>query len=217
MLFSFDPKQLFPLLDSIENTYEASKVHSDTVDAHLGFQVHQVEALIREREGNAPWAGLDPSTLLTPYTEIRFMLSKLKLEEGQHLAELGSGYSRMALVLQEHYPDVYYTGIESVELRAAEALRVLKIHGCHHAKVISKNLFSESTIPSADVYFLYDLSRNLEDSAQILEALKVQARDHSIRVVGRGLATRTSIERHHPWLSQVVEPEHFGNFSIYRS
>jgi hypothetical protein len=119
--------------------------------------------------------------------------------------------------LKEHFPEVHYTGIESVELRAAEALRVLRIHGCDQAKVLSKNLFSESTIPAADVYFLYDLSRNLEDSAQILEALKVQARAHSILVVGRGLATRTSIERHHPWLSQVVEPEHFGNFSIYRS
>jgi hypothetical protein len=213
--WNVDPLDLFPLFESIEGTYDLAKAHSAAVDRILGFQIEEIEARLSLTA--AHWAGLSPSTLLTPYTEFRFALSKVCLNPGDHVVELGSGYSRLAHVLGAHEPDIFYSGIECVLPRAHEAQRIIVARGLKKAEVMTHDLFSKGSLPDANVYFLYDLSSNLKDTRAILEQLKERARKGAITLVGRGKASRTQIEREHPWLSAVVDPEHFGNFSVYRS
>ncbi len=215
MNLKVDPTDLFPLLNSIEGTYEAAKIHSREVDLILGLRVPETESQIADQ--SAPWFGLDPDVLQTPYTELRFMLSKLELTTGEKVVELGSGYSRMAHVMDAHFKGVAYVGVESVQGRAKEAMRVIRERALRHAQVIEGDLFQLPEFPAGDVYFLYDLSSRIESSIRILECLKHQAKTRPIAVVGRGLASRQLIERDHPWLSQVVNPAHYGNFSLYQT
>jgi len=216
MSLIFTPEDLFPLLPSIEGTYEVAKVHSAQVDQWLGYEIIETEALIQDQR--LPWIGLAPETLLTPYTEIRFLLSKLGLETGMRVIELGAAYARMAQVIFCHYPGVSYCGIEMVEPRFREARRVLSLHGVPLEWLECSDVLAEDRpLPEGDVYFLYDLSSNLQDTERMVKKIKEKAKSHPVTVVGRGRATRSVIERHHPWLSAVKTPAHFGNFSVYRS
>ena len=213
---SFDLNDPFPLLSSIEGTYEAAKAHSRAVDAWLGLRIPEVEASFTETL--LPWAGLSPDILLTPYTELRFMLDRLDLATGARVVELGAGYARMGHVLGRHHSGVTYLGIESVQGRAEEARRVLALHGIMNARVERRDLLSASDpVPPGDVYFLYDLTGRPADTEAMLLKLRERAASAAITVVGRGRATRDAIERAHPWLSWVREARHYGNFSVYRS
>jgi hypothetical protein len=215
MHFSFDPLDPFPLLLNLEGTYEAAKLHSARADDFLGFRIFETEArLVNDR---IPWAGLAPATLLTPYTELRFLLNRIAPEPGFRLIELGSGYSRLAHVLQRHHCGARYQGFEMVAQRAAEAVRVLEARGVQNASVECGDLLCRKSFPEGDCYFLYDLSADWEDTENVLTRIGEVARTRRILVIGRGLATRTWIERKHPWLSQVNPPEYHGNFTMYRS
>jgi hypothetical protein len=123
----------------------------------------------------------------------------------------------MAHVMDAHVKGLDYVGVVSVQGRAKEAMRVIRERALRHAQVIEGDLFQLPEFPAGDVYFLYDLSARIESSIRILEGLKNQAKARPITVVGRGRASRQLIERDHPWLSQVVNPAHYGNFSVYRS
>lgn len=215
MPFKFDPSDPFPRWIDLEGTYEAAKEHSARVDEFLGFRIQAVEALLAEK--NVPWARLPASTLLTPYTELRDLLENLQPRRQELLLEPGSGYSRLAHVLGRHWPEARYQGWEVVPERAEEALRVLRERGVHSAQVGCGDVLALEPFPEADVYFIYDLTSDLTVSERVLERVAGVARKRPIRVVGRGRATRTLIERKHPWLSGVNPPEHCGNFSIYRS
>jgi hypothetical protein len=69
---------------------------------------------------------------------------------------------------------------------------VFKQWGAINAKILVADAADpQFEIPKAQVYFIYDLS--------VLPVIK------------------TAIERSEPRLSQVVRPEHFTNFTIYRS
>jgi tRNA A58 N-methylase Trm61 len=210
-----DSEDLFPLLASIEGTYAAAKDHSRQVDALLGFEIEKTEKSIADP--TAPWFGLNPDILQTPYTEIRYMLARLELRPEDKIIELGSGYSRMAHVVDAHAKGVVYEGVELVAERAQEAIRVIRSRNLRSASVRQGDLFGSAGLPRGDVYFLYDLSSKTQASVQVVEALRQVALEHPIRVVARGLASRQWIERGAPWLSQVVVPAHYGNFSIYRS
>ncbi len=210
-----DSNELFPLLASIEGTYEAAKNHSRRVDGVLGLDISGTEGRISDE--SAPWRGLDPDVLQTPYTELRFMLARINPARGMKVVELGSGYSRLAHVLEAHHEGVFYEGVELVPERASEALRVIRARGLLRAVVRAGDLFGKEGFPRGDVYFLYDLSPRIESSVRVVEALQREAANHPILVAARGLASRGFIEREAPWLSHVISPEHHGNFSIYRS
>ncbi len=215
MNLKVDSADLFPLLSSIEGTYEAAKFHSRQVDQILGFQIDLVEKSINDP--TIPWFGLDSDVLQTPYSELRYMLSKVSVVPGQKVVELGSGYSRLAHVMNAHLAGVNYEGVEVVPERAREAMRVIGLRGLANAKVMEGDLFQGGGFPEGDPYFLYDLSSRIEASIRVVEALQNQAKQRPIQVMARGLASRQWIEREAPWLSQVVDPAHYGNFSIYRS
>ena len=216
-----DSRNLFPLLDSIENTYEAAKRHSKEVDEFLGFEIQKIEAELLLQNGNqknSHWIGLAPETLQTPYTEIRFMLSKLNLRPGERVVDLGAGYGRMGLVMGAHYPENDFLGLEVVEARAREGNRILKNQACTRASLECVDIAKAGFfLPAAQVYFLYDFSSDAYQIENLILKLKNQAAIAPLKVIGRGRSVRDRIERLEPWLSQVIAPQHFGNFSIYQS
>jgi len=68
----------------------------------------------------------------------------------------------------------------------------------------------------ADFYFIYDYGTP-KAIEKTLHDLRKMAQIRPITVIGRGRLCRDSIERRHPWLGEVVKPDHIGHSSIYRS
>lgn len=216
MHFPFDPENPFPLVETYEGSYLEAKKHASLVDQHFGFQIEEVEATIASKHPHA-WLGLEPQALLTPYIEIRYLLSKLTLNAGDTICDLGAGYGRIGLVLARHYPEVSFIGVESVLERAIEAGKVLAQHAPKAQIIAADILHPHFQIPVAPFYFIYDFSSKRADFEMLFPRLKMIAKLSPITVIGRGRATRDQIERAEPWLTQIHAPQNFGNFSIYQS
>lgn len=220
-MLTFDPNDPFPLIPLESHTYAEAQAHSEKVDEWLGFETKAVEEKILSRESSSQvlWLGLPVQALQTPYTEIRAILQELGPRPGQTIVDLGAGYGRMGLVIARHYPKVNFFGYEFVGERVRESLRILSTTNPSHPliHVLEADLGDPSFSPvPADFYFLYDFGARWAIEKALQDLRKI-ARDRAIVVVGRGRSSRDAIERHHPWLSQVVEPRHFPHFSIYRS
>ena len=190
-------------------------------DACFGLKTEQIEIEILHAgeftRDQQLWVGLPIKTLLTPYDEIEDLLCKLSPPDGTTIVDLGAGYGRMGLVMGKEFPAVNYIGYEYVALRVNEGMRCLTLWNFKNAQLICADLSAPDVKPhAAEYYFLYDFGTRAAIE-KCLEDLRGIARAHSITVVGRGRASRDAIERRHPWLSQVVSPEHYGNYSIYRS
>jgi hypothetical protein len=224
-MLNFDAKDPFPLAENA--SYAEAQEHSEHVDQWLGLKTHEIEAalvgknakLFSAEKDRQQWIGLPVKTLLTPYTEIRSILERLGPKAGDHVIDLGAGYGRMAFVIERHFPEVRFTGYEIVKERVDEGLRCLKEQTPFSAKNQLKH--ADLTDPhfhleQAECYFLYDFGTR-EAIDKTLEDLKEVARSNSIKVVGRGRASRDAIERNHPWLSQIVQARHYGNYSLYQS
>lgn len=222
MIFPFDPLDPFPLLIPNSVSYALQKKHSEAADSYFGFRIQEVEKkllalAVDKQKKSAQWIGLPPETLQTPYTELRWMLSVLHLRPGDKVVDLGAGYGRMGLVMQRHYPGCEFLGVEISNLRTEEGNRVFALEHASHAKILLGDAADSAfEIPDARVFFIYDLSV-LQTIRSVLDRLKEIARRHPICVIGRGRATRDQIERHEPWLTQIVKPEQFINFTVYRS
>ena len=195
--------------------YARAQAHSELVDAQLGFHITEVEAGIDRRWGrpdcHKAWIGLPPRALQTPYTEIREILHCVRPVVGQTVVDLGAGYGRMSFVIAQHYPGVDFKGFELVPERVAEGLR------CGARGLVAQDLTApDFVMPVADFYFIYDFG-TAAAIHHAFESLKHIARGRPVTVIGRGRASRDVIERRHPWLGQVVAPEHHGHYSVYRS
>jgi hypothetical protein len=195
--------------------YSEEREFSRLLDLNLGFDIPTCEAKILREFPATPWAGLDPETLQTPYAELRRMLACVAPLPGSRIADIGAGYGRMGLLIGALHPELHFTGVEVSPVRAGEGARMLAPFSnvewrCGDATA------SEGDFPHADHYFMYDFS-DLESLFRVIDRLKTIARTRSISVIGRGRRTRDHIERMEPWLTAMVPPGHFGNFSIYRS
>ena len=222
-MIPFDESDPFPLLVRGSSGYLEEQKHAALVDAWLGLDTERLEKVI-VHSSSTPltrrhqlWIGLPTQALLTPYTEIRKILDRVNPRKGQTIVDLGAGYGRMGFVIGRHYPEVHFLGYEFVPERCREGSRCLELAGYTNAKLIEADLTNKSFRPiEAQIYFIYDFgSRTGIDKT--LEDLREIAANRPITVIGRGRATRDAIERKNPWLSQVVTPQHEGNFSIYRS
>ncbi len=221
----FDPKEPYPHRPLDEVPYAEAQAHSDQVDQWLGLQTVEIEkALSKGSLGSvAPekahqlWIGLPVKSMLTPYTELRFLLEYLKPEPGQAVVDLGAGYGRMGFVAGSHFQGVRFVGYEFVPERVNEGRRCLGRFSFPGVELLQADLESPEFSPEpAEYYFLYDYGTRRAIEKTLLDLQRI-AQSRPITVVGRGRASRDAIERAHPWLSAVVTPEHFAHFSIYRS
>jgi hypothetical protein len=213
----------FPLVADSGHTYAEAQLHSAEVDAWLGIEVDQAEAdfSAESREIDASqnlWRDLPAKMLLTPYTELRWILSLLRPKPGELVIDLGAAYGRMGFVVARHFPEVRFIGYELAEPRVAAGRRAMMNHHLPPTIQLERaDLSSPAFRPeTAESYFLYDYGsrRAIQKTLDDLRAISLTRK---IRVVGRGRAVRDAIERECPWLSQVQEPEHYSHFSIYSS
>jgi hypothetical protein len=217
----FDLSDLFPV-PSEDQTYADAQRHSSEVDLCLGLRTKEIEEALYLNGSKKPpdsqhWIGLPTQTLLTPYTELRKILSLLDLRPGDRVVDLGAGYGRMGFVLASHYPEVDFIGYEVVQERVIEAKRCLENRHCRRAVMYCEDLSAPGFEPvSAGFYFIYDYGSR-SAVVKTLNDLQKIAKSRSITVIGRGRLSRDLIEQETPWLSQVNASEHHGNFSIYRS
>jgi hypothetical protein len=220
-MLTFDPNDPFPLVAQDSCTYAEAQLHAAHVDAWLGLRTEQIEdRLIAQSQADLQqqrWIGLPVKSLLTPYTEIRTILSKLDPTPGETIIDLGAAYGRMGYVIGRHYPEIHFVGYELVRERVDEANRCLTHlrHPLIQMKVADLKSVSFHPEP-AEYYFIYDFGTRDSIQKSLID-LKSIARSRAITVVGRGRACRDLIEQNHPWLSQVQAPEHFAHFSVYRS
>ena len=214
----FDPEDPFPLLSAPD--YAAEKIHSAQVDQWLGIETEKLEALessMPQVEGKNLWVGLPSASLLTPYTELREILSRIKPKAGETFVDLGAAYGRMAFVLARHHPDVSFIGYELSERRVKEGVSAFERSGLGRARLILQDLAAPGFTPvPACYYFVYDFGLRT-DLEKTLSDLRAIAGTRAITVIGRGRLVRDLIERSEPWLSQVIPAEHHGRYSIYRS
>lgn len=229
-MLKFDVNNPYPILDESNYTHQEAKTHAAQVDHWLGIRVQETEDQIAQDERYNPltthtersflseyWRGLPVESLQTPYVELRNLLTQLNLTSGDSFLDLGSGYSRMAFVMDKHAPESRFIGIEYVEPRHLEALRVFGEHSISNASLVCQDLSADDfVLPQASVYFLYDFGSK-PAIRKILAQIQSQARSRGVTVVGRGRSSRDLIEKENPWLSSIVQPRHFRNFSIYKT
>jgi hypothetical protein len=207
--------------------------HSEIIDQLIGIRPKEIEhKLLVEgisalpegnleswgkhlHQGHQTWVGLDPNILQTPYAEIFEMLQKISPQKGDHIIDLGAAYGRMGVVLKFLYPEVFFTGLEYLEVRVSEGNRIFKKFECHNALLIQQDLSVEDfQLPEAEIYFLYDYGRP-DQIRFTLKALEVIGDKKDIIVVARGIACRHYIQKSHPWLSHIFDPYHSNEFSIF--
>lgn len=216
-MLEFNPQDPYPLLREGAHSHAEAQAHSAQVDHWLGLDTEAIESKIEPRKDQQMWVGLAVRSLLTPYTEIRAILDKISPQAGDMVVDLGAAYGRMGFVMAWHFPQSHFLGYELAQERVQAGLRLLRKWNCDHADLQLADLSDESFKPeAAPFYFVYDYgTRRAMDKT--LADLREIAAHRPITVVGRGRLSRDAIEHGQPWLSQVVAPEHFKNFSIYRT
>lgn len=212
---------------------ELFSLSSVEIDQYFGFRVNEIEQSLYHaarslrpsgdlsnlghifHDGHQTWIGLQPETLQTPYQELVKICHHLDPQAGEVMVDLGAGYGRLGLVLNELYKEVHFKGYELVPERVIEGNRVFENFNCDNAKLFIQDLTDiRFEIPNANFYFIYDYGK----VAHIRETLKQVERfteSGKFKVIARGKGTRSIIEHEHPWLSQINPVIHEENFSIY--
>lgn len=196
--------------------YLAAKAHAYELDRQLGFQCEAIEKQIVEKYPSQSdqelWIGKDYQGIQTPYSELVEVIERVALSDGSTWVDLGAGYGRMGLVIAACFPKLRFRGYEFVQERVNEARRVFPEMQIEQADLAAAGF----EMPDAEGYFLYDFGTEAAIES-VLEKLKHVARRQQIVAIGRGKRSRHLIDRRHPWLSGVHNPEHFETYSVYRS
>ncbi|MGZ3688293.1 MAG: class I SAM-dependent methyltransferase [Bdellovibrionota bacterium] len=218
-MIAFNPSDPFPLLEELDHA--AAKRHAKEADVFFGLRAEAVEAEIlatqKPEADQELWVGLPLQSLQTPYLELRQILSRLAPAPGATLVDLGAAYGRMALVMARHFPEVRFVGYERVGARVREGVRWLKANGIAAPGLFEADLSAPGFSPeAADFYFLYDYG-SASAIRKTLSDLRGLAQARPITVVARGRRSRDLIEHEEPWLTEIVPPRHFTNYSIFQS
>ncbi len=193
-------------------TYAEEKELSAEIDRRLGLR-HESD---RTNGTAETWSHLSPQIYQTPYPELYRMIEDTDPERkvGTWI-DLGAAYGRLGLLLRALRPESKFTGIEIDEKRVNEAKRIFLEMGIPEES-IQQGDCERDPLPLGDVYLIYDFGhRRAVESA--LEKLRMHARSHPLRVIGRGRRVRDLIEKSHPWLGSVFKPRHTTHYSIYRT
>lgn len=151
--------------------------------------------------------------LLTPYSELFDLCSKLTLDPGSRIVDLGAGYGRLGFILGDHYPEVNFLGLEIVPERVEEGNLCLARRRCTRAELLVQDLTSDDfTLPEADVYFLYDYGK----VAHIRKTLNQLDAGQRFTLVARGKGVRSLISHEFPWLTsgEVQHEEFYSIFTV---
>lgn len=196
--------------------YDEAKKRSADIDSLLGFHTQQTEILLQSHLQNSQtWTNLSPQSFQTPYPEL-YQIIQLFGVEALRWIDFGCAYGRLGLILNWFRPQDSWLGYESSQERITEGNRILREWCQLPSQIIQQDLRENFVIPQFDIAFIYDFGR-VNEIDDFLFKLQTHARASAISVVARGRATRHLIETHHPWLSQVIEPYHEKQWSLYRS
>jgi SAM-dependent methyltransferase len=207
--------------------------HSTIIDNLLGLEVSRIEKDLLSKaqeinpkgnletwgaslhDGNQTWVGLAPEVLQTPYSELNHICDLLNPQDQDHFVDLGAGYGRFALVLDQVPLETTFTGLEYVKERVDEGREAFRRLQIKNATLLEQDLTCpEFILPEADFYFIYDYGKILHIRNTINQLAQMGDRKN-FKVIARGRGVRSIIDKEHPWLSGVHDPYHEENFSIY--
>jgi hypothetical protein len=211
-------------LQAPQKDYAAAKKHSESLDLALGFRCAQIEdKLFEENQSglfSTPrqfWYGLDIQSMQTPYSEIFEMLSRLSPQAGETWLDLGAAYGRIGISIGFLRGDLNFLGYEFVAARVIEGNRVYKAWNLKNVQLKQVDLAAaEFNLDAADVYFIYDFGSK-DDIYIVLEKMRIIAQKRPIQVIARGRGIRNWIFMDFPWLYDVHPPEHFANWTLFKS
>jgi hypothetical protein len=204
--------------------YASAKIQAQKIDEWLGFNCTPIEDKLFEQNqeklfssSQQFWFGLELQSMQTPYSEIVEMINLLKPQDEQLWVDLGAAYGRMGIVLGLKHPKVKFIGYEVVSERVDEGNRIFKNWKLASASLKKADISQpECMLEAADVYFLYDFGSK-KDVYIVLEKLRLIAQKKSICVIARGRGMKNWILMDLPWLYDIHPPQHFANWSIFRS
>lgn len=167
--------------------YKITKIENKLVQKYRAYDNHSDETnRKRHFSGAQAWIGLHPQILQTPYCEI---LSALSLFQGQRInrvVDIGAGYGRVGLISSTLFPEAQFLGYEIVKPRQREGQRVFEKYNLENCDIAHKNVLSEDfELPQAEIYFLYDFSRE-EDVSKLLKILSSRIRKYSFSLIVSG-------------------------------
>jgi Methyltransferase domain len=218
----------FPSIDPANVKQSEVFAHAAACDRWLDLRLEKIETELAQvgcrlraprasGEKQQIWIGLEPQMLLTPYTEIRWLLEKLALARQAKVIDLGAAYGRMGFVMARHFPQAEFIGYEYVGERVKEANRALTKFGAVRARVEHADLASnEFQLEQADVFFLYDFGTP-KAIEKILYQLRKAALQKPFTLVVRGRHSRYLIDQNHGWLQDAYPLEDEGRVTIYKS
>ncbi|GIL18158.1 MAG: hypothetical protein BroJett040_19090 [Oligoflexia bacterium] len=207
------------ILATRPNDYASSKDRSQLIDDRIGFDYTKTEARVAARKtAHQTWTHISVQGFQTPYSELKEMIHSLGIvDDPMKWCDLGAGYGRLAIALGCYRPQDIFLGFEVDPDRVEEGNRILTHLGLLNAKLSQADISSpDFHIPDADVYFIYDFGHQ-EAVDKILRDLKDRALKQKVAVIGRGRGVRNWISLHHPWLGQVIRPDHHLTWSYYQS
>ena len=227
-MIPFLPSAPFPIVDPSRVKQSEAFAHAASCDRWLDLRVDRIEAELAQTgcrlrapqasgEKQQIWIGLEPQMLLTPYTEIRWLLEKLETKSRATVVDLGAAYGRMGFVMARHYPEATFIGYEYVGERVKEANRALEKFGAKKARVEHADLASNDfRLEHADVFFIYDFGTP-KAIEKILYQLRKMAQKKEILLVVRGRHSRYMIDRNHSWLVDAFPADDESRVTVYRS
>lgn len=194
---------------------QSSRRHSKQLDKILGFHIPRIEQKLLKKyrpyyqmqdesnkkkhfAGTQTWIGLHPQVLQTPYGEIYHFLSFFTAISPKKIVDLGAGYGRVGIVMQALFPDAEFLGLEILDVRINEALRIFERLGIKNCAMENKNILDEDfVIPQADIYFIYDFS-GPDDVRVILNQLAANILQRRFFIVAKGEGICALLKSHYP-------------------
>lgn len=205
-------------------TYEFNKIKSLEIDQLLDFKCQTIEDALLDKEqenifssSQQFWYGLEVQSMQTPYLELADMIRILKPGKNDTWIDLGAAYGRLGIVINILMPEMKFIGYEFVQNRVTEGNRIYSKWAFNNSQLIQADISTDQfNIEEADLYFIYDFGSQ-KDIYRVLEKLRIIALKKPIKIIARGRGVKNWILMDFPWLYDINPPEHYLNWSLFRS